>query len=401
MKRIKQFTFLTAICFFFSIEIVLSKTIDIETAEARVKAIVAYELNALSLKDNDDATEFNSNQKELETADSIDIILFVIQDFKKNVKFTNEIKSINGKLTTKEELLHFYTEDIYKIDGIKEFLDRHANEADKVKSSINKAINEYLNSIDIPTAAVSDNVESDSVTTPTEESSSEGMKVSEQSTTGNTKNNFIQQDLVSLIAKLASVIFAVTAIVLFFKVRKLQAEKQEMLNTVEENKRFIMNLEAESKKAAKEIERKNREIRTLNENIERLEISLASAREKAESLSQQEDSFRAMNATTTPKEYYVGSPRNGFFAGGSEEYRPGKSLFRITISNGNIGEFEFVQRPEAIQIAQQSKSTFLEPACIISNDVTSFSHINTIKPGRVERTDDGWMIVSKADISLT
>ena len=166
----------------------------------------------------------------------------------------------------------------------------------------------------------------------------------------------------------------------------------------------IKNLEEERKKeqemVKRDAERKNREIRLLKENIESLESALALAKKKAESESQSAEKGRTAHIISTPIEYYVGSPRDGHFAGGTEVYRPGKSLFKITILNNNIGEFEFVQRPEAIQIAQQSKSTFLEPACNITNDVATFSQVSTVKNGKVERTDDGWKIICKADISL-
>jgi len=42
----------------------------------------------------------------------------------------------------------------------------------------------------------------------------------------------------------------------------------------------------------------------------------------------------------------------------------------------------------------------LEPACNITNDVATFSQVSTVKNGKVEKTDDGWKIICKADISL-
>lgn len=390
MKRIIQVTLITVLCLVVSGIKALADTVDIEAAETRIKAIVAFELNNLSLKGNPDAGEFNSSLNKLEKADSIGQILPAIQYFQKNVKFTMEIDSIDEKLTSKEELLDFYTGEIFKLDGVEKFLNNHETEADEVKTKIKNAITDYLNSIVIAGDKESSMDKSDS----------DASSTNENNNSADAKSDSILQDHASMIAIVAAVLFAIAALVLFFRTRSLQSVNNELKNKIEEKERHIMILEKEQEMVKRDAERKNREIRLLKENIESLESALALAKKKAESESQSAEKGRTAHIISTPIAYYVGSPRDGHFAGGSEVYRPGKSLFKITILNNNIGEFEFVQRPEAIQIAQQSKSTFLEPACNITNDVATFSQVLTVKNGKVERTDDGWKIICKADISL-
>lgn len=390
MKRIVQILFVMASFLAFSLGSSLAETVDIETAEARIKAIVAYELNYLSLNGNRDAEEFNSSLKELEKADSIGQILPAIQDYQKNVKFTKEIESIDEKLTSKKELLDFYTGEIFKLDGVEKLLNNHEKEADEVKTKIKSAITDYLDSIDIAGDKESS----------TDKSDSDASSANVKNDSADTQSDSILQDYASLITIVAAVLFAIAALVLFFRTRSLQSVNNELKNEIEEKERHIMILEKEQEMVKRDAERKNREIRLLKENIESLESALTLAKKKAESESQSAETDRPAHILSTPIAYYVGSPRDGHFAGGSEVYRPGKSLFKITILNNNTGEFEFVQRPEAIQIAQQSKSTFLEPACNITNDVATFSQVLTVKNGKVERTDDGWKIIYKADISL-
>ena len=193
MKRIIQVTLITVLCLVVSGIKALADTVDIEAAETRIKAIVAFELNNLSLKGNPDAEEFNSSLNKLEKADSIGQILPAIQDFQKNVKFTMEIDSIDEKLTSKEELLDFYTREIFNLDGVEKFLNNHEKEADEVKTKIKSAITDYLDSIVI----AGDNDSTDA------------------------KSDSILQDYASMIAIVAAVLFAVAAFVLFFRTRSL------------------------------------------------------------------------------------------------------------------------------------------------------------------------------------
>lgn len=99
---------------------------------------------------------------------------------------------------------------------------------------------------------------------------------------------------------------------------------------------------------------------------------------------------------------FLNFPQDGVFDECSEQYRQGKSLYCMTYTSEETADFEFVNKPENIRYAQQSRSSFLEEACIIENDdVESFSYIQTIEKGKLEKYEDGWKIISKARIRLS
>lgn len=385
----------------------LAETVSIETAEARIKAIVAYELNYLSLKDNLDAVDFNSQAKELETADNIDTILSAISDFGKNVKFTNAIKSVSEKLATKEELCAFYTHDVFEIADIKSMLDKRPQEAEKTKEAIQRAISTYLEGVEFEDGTeIQRSVNEDTIIPIEESKNTGGITATMHRTTINsdgstdTSSYFIKQDSIGIISLIAAVLFAILSIVFFLKNRNLQSANKQLRTRIIDNDRYIQALISERDNYRREADKKNRDVKNLKDEIDSLEAALVCAKRKTEASTMVTSRVSTQPTVFVPTEVFVGSPRDGFFAGGSDSYRPGKSLFKINVKDSNSGDFEFVQRPEAIQIAQQSKSAFLEPACNIINDIGSFSQVTTVKNGKVERTDDGWRIISKADIHL-
>lgn len=106
--------------------------------------------------------------------------------------------------------------------------------------------------------------------------------------------------------------------------------------------------------------------------------------------------------TLVGKKMYLNFPQDDVFDEGTEEYLQGKSLYCMTYTSEETAVFEFVNKPENIRFAQQSRSSFLEEACIIENDdVETFSYIQTTEKGELEKYADGWKIVSKARIRLS
>ena len=102
------------------------------------------------------------------------------------------------------------------------------------------------------------------------------------------------------------------------------------------------------------------------------------------------------------KKKYLNFPQDDVFDEGTEEYLQGKSLYCMTYTSEETAVFEFVNKPENIRFAQQSRSSFLEEACIIENDdVETFSYIQTTEKGKLEKNADGWSIISKARIRLS
>ncbi|MBQ9473026.1 MAG: hypothetical protein IJU81_01290 [Bacteroidales bacterium] len=100
-----------------------------------------------------------------------------------------------------------------------------------------------------------------------------------------------------------------------------------------------------------------------------------------------------------PSELYCGAPVSSCFEV-SESYYPG-ALYKIVVNGSGTGDFEFVDSIEALECAQMSRTSFLEPACnVINNDIARFDHIYTERNGKVKKTNDGWVIVEKAVVRL-
>lgn len=401
---------LIMVMFFLCITIgnIFAETVDLHTAEDRVKAIVAYELNSLSLSDNKDAEEFNANPKELESASSVKEILEAIKDFGKNVSFTKEIDNVASDFQGKEDLASFFTNEVYQLDGIKSLLSkRDEKDVESTKIRIKKAIDSYLQSIEISSLVV-ETAESDVINEVSSSAgNNNGITVSMQSNRLNpdgsvdSNNYLIHQGYIGFITAVLCFVFAILAGVFFFKYKKTHEKNKLFFREVEEKSHILSAIESERTQLKREIERKNSEIRLLKDEIETLEVRLdAASTRHVESVRQPSTPVFSQPKADLSVDCYVGSPRGGIFAGGFDSYRPGKSLFKIHSDNGHIGEYEFISRPESIQIVQQSKSAFLEPACNILNEVNSFSQVTTVSSGKVERVEDGWKIIRKADIHL-
>ena len=107
-------------------------------------------------------------------------------------------------------------------------------------------------------------------------------------------------------------------------------------------------------------------------------------------------------ASLVGKEMFLYLPNDNMFKEGSEEYRSGKTLYKMVYTSEETADFEFVNRPEALAFAKQSRSRFLEGACFIENDdAISFNTIQTLEKGKLAKADEGWNIISKARIRLS
>lgn len=121
-----------------------------------------------------------------------------------------------------------------------------------------------------------------------------------------------------------------------------------------------------------------------------------------------DNSERSIHESESPKASLVGKemflylPNDNMFKEGSEEYRSGKTLYKMVYTSEETADFEFVNRPEALAFAKQSRSRFLEGACFIENDdAISFNTIQTLEKGKLAKADEGWNIISKARIRLS
>jgi len=121
-----------------------------------------------------------------------------------------------------------------------------------------------------------------------------------------------------------------------------------------------------------------------------------------------DNSERSIHESEPPKVSLIGKemflylPNDNMFKEGSEEYRSGKTLYKMVYTSEESADFEFINRPEALAFAKQSRSRFLEGACFIENDdAISFNTIQTLEKGKLAKVDEGWNIISKARIRLS
>jgi len=105
--------------------------------------------------------------------------------------------------------------------------------------------------------------------------------------------------------------------------------------------------------------------------------------------------------TSVQSDIYVGMPQNGEFVGSYPSYKAGKTMYKITTNRSDYGTFELIVNNETLSFARQSKTIFLEPACDLENDISSFSNITTIRKGTVQFVNNVWKIVNKAVIRLS
>lgn len=104
---------------------------------------------------------------------------------------------------------------------------------------------------------------------------------------------------------------------------------------------------------------------------------------------------------TFRKQYFFGCPQDGLFTRGEEVFKPGFSVYSIIDTGRAEAEFTLVERPEAKGAIRKSITRNLEPACDVKGDIfRAFSDIRVLKPGRVRKTNNGWVIIKKAYVEL-
>lgn len=162
--------------------------------------------------------------------------------------------------------------------------------------------------------------------------------------------------------------------------------------------RDLLNMTNRLKQKNTELEERNRVLQEDIENLEEVykeQIRQSSATTVGSTVSEEKIEQNNLH------EYYLGVPQDGMFSEGSDVYCPGKVLYKVLSTDGIYGEFEYINRPETIGYAKQSRTSFLESACnVIGEDKMNFVQIETKRKGKVERVSDGWKIIKKADVCL-
>lgn len=171
-------------------------------------------------------------------------------------------------------------------------------------------------------------------------------------------------------------------------------------------KEYITSLKGDVRATEKDLERKREQYKTLQKENSAAKSEI----EKMKAAQRKEDEKSNVINIVPPapvesvqedKVLFVGLPDNGVFGTAYEVYRPGKTIYQITDHRQGIGDLEFVCQPEAINIAKNSKTAFLHPACTIENDIDVFTGITMVKKGKVRYENEQWTIVEKAVIRLS
>lgn len=172
---------------------------------------------------------------------------------------------------------------------------------------------------------------------------------------------------------------------------------KEKIEILEEKNRFSQNSVLDGGSRYNDV----KSYKTENEDSGSPTISWDIEKENAEKLHREPEVIPEV-VSVVGKEMFLYLPNDNMFKEGTEEYRSGKTLYKMTYTSDETADFEFVNRPEALAFAKQSRSRFLESACVIENDdVISFNTIQTLEKGKLTKADEGWNIISKARIRLS
>lgn len=372
----------------------------------QVQAIVAFEMNVVSLCDFD-----TTMQKDfINRAGSACTVEKVKQCLPKNVvrkngQLCDDIQKIKREFFSDDHLTTYFSDSIFfqpEGKSMKEFIEkRKDDEINQLKGKIEARIKDLLNT------------NRPSFEQPIEKE--QEIPVNDNcSNSHSTKGSLIEltTSLVGVIIKLSGYLLAlligVVAVILFRHARcwenvchklrfditrnerllqKRNDELQELQNVINQLKRQNVSLEEQN--------------RVLREDVENLENARRKQIQRNSSTVILDASCREESQQFSPREYFLGVPQNGKFSEGSEIYRPGKALYKVISTDGVLGEFEYINKPEAIGYAKQSRTNFLESACnIIDENKQDFMQIETRQKGKVERVSDGWRIIKKADVYL-
>lgn len=371
----------------------------------QTKAIVAYEMNVLSLegKDKKVLEEFKRDAAGKQTVEEIKKCL--PSNLTKNKNLCDDIKKLKEDFSEADALIAYYSDSIFHQEKgeIKAFVEkRKKEEMGRLQKDIKEKVTKMTNEVAVlyeentPLQKVQPEAEKET-SAPAEENSNEP--------------SIPFMGVVKMAAGYLLAVIAIVAAAFLFKTgRNLAAECDKLENTLKKKDKLLQTKDSEVKDLQNKVEQLKEECanlkednKLLKEDVKHLEEARAkqirlrtASADGGNSLHEKE-----VRPQPTSREYYLGIPQDGRFVGGSDTYRPGKAIYKVTSTDETYGEFEYINLPEAIGFAKQSRTSFLESACnIIGDNKADFTQIETKLKGKVERTSDGWKIIKKADVCL-
>lgn len=179
------------------------------------------------------------------------------------------------------------------------------------------------------------------------------------------------------------------------------------------------------KKLNRKIKDKESKIDDLNNDVKKLDEALKNAKRIVEKLKQKEckqecladcynlpdeinesSSFDVAISEDAPRDFgpqkiFVALPVDGIFKETYDTYQSEITLYQIETKTEDTATFVFYDDKETVDTVKDSRSRFLDVACIVENvDLTTYTSIETTIPGEVVRVDEGWRITKKAHVRL-
>lgn len=341
---------------------------------AFIKTVTAWHVNKLSLPD-----QFVEN--ECPSGMNINEIKQKVNGIAKNEQLTAFIEKSNPGSMTGWKVYDFYTKDIFSDETFNEYFSNDITRRTRLEDVLNKEL-----------AKVIRNSNSDNGRNKVSGAGTKEIKPD------SAKKNTI--NFLSVMNFALSILAIAAAFYLFMEMNKQKCDVQskdqcrkEQLIGLEKKLAQLNDDLTKSKSQITEMKKQMAENGDIVRGMKRFSASMNG------NVDMTVEKQPAVKHEIKVNEFYAGVPTSGYFKV-SDSYST-KALYKIIAQGDSIGEFEFINRSEAVETAKMSKTSFLDPACNIVNDeVMSFNRIITEHKGMVERTDNGWKITKKASIRL-
>lgn len=100
--------------------------------------------------------------------------------------------------------------------------------------------------------------------------------------------------------------------------------------------------------------------------------------------------------------FYLEVPTpDGTFTGASREETIGKSIYRLTTTDGREGTFSLLTSPDAIATAMISVTQFIKPVCRVEGNTHRMPEaVETVEEGIAEMRDGVWTVTRKATVKF-
>lgn len=356
-----------------------------------VKAIIAVEFQKISIKE----AKLDNKQQYLDelkkTFSNVDSVKHVVKDLDPNVRLCNAIKKLDIKLsndTIGDDIINKILNSQEK--AIFNFYKNGDNRKDVIKHTLEKIFKEYNKNV----------LKSKENERKAEEETGNKEQV------GSVGTKSTPWRILFLVTVFISLLIIAGITFYFFRYKKDMEKRVKDDNEIYKGdiytkKNKISDLENENKNLKGKIKKLEGEIDNYKEAETFLEGEIEKLRNKLSgggSNKVQQEKSLPQNKTTL----YLGLAHDGVFVDIYEQYKSGKVLFQLNTYDNEIGEFEFVLKPETLSMVNNSITGTIETACVIENDdISIINSIETITKGKVKKESNEWVIKDKAVVRLS